>query len=327
MSRSLISIAAVGVLFSLAPASAQQNDPAADYPNRAVRVIVTVPAGGGVDSITRIVAEGLQKRFGQPFIVENRGGSAGNIGAEAVFTAEPDGYTLMAAQPAPLTVNQVLYKKLNFDPTKFEPIVVMTSIPNTITARPDFPANTAQEFVAYVRANPGKLNYASQGNGTTSHLTAELFANMTGTKLTHVPYKGTAPAINDLIASHVDVFFVEMAAALKLHEAKKAKILAVTTEKRVPQLPNVPTLEEAGVHGVISGTWNAFAAPPKTPAPIIAKLNAAINEILKAPDVRAHLDKVNMQPVGGSPAEMAQLLKDETQRWGDVVRKANVTIN
>ena len=225
-----------------------------------------MPAGGGVDTVTRIVAEGLHQKLGQPVVVENRAGAAGNIGAEVVFTSDPDGYTLLAAQPAPLTVNPLLYKKMNFDPTQFEPVAIMTSIANVLLVRPDFPAKTAQEFIAYVKANPGKVNYASQGIGTTSHLTAALFERVTGTKLVHVPYKGTAPALNDIIASHVDFIFMELASAIKLHQADKARILAVATDKRIASLPDIPTLDEAGVKGFESGTWNALAAPPKTPA-------------------------------------------------------------
>ena len=225
-----------------------------------------MPAGGGVDTVTRIVAEGLHQKLGQPVVVENRAGAAGNIGAEYVFTSDPDGYTLLAAQPAPLTVNPLLYKKLNFDPTQFEPVAIMTSIANVLLVRPDFPAKTAKEFVDYLKANPGKVNYASQGIGTTSHLTAALFERVTGTKLVHVPYKGTAPALNDIIASHVDFIFMELASAIKLHEAGKARILAVATDKRISNLPDIPTLDEAGVKGFESGTWNALAAPPKTPA-------------------------------------------------------------
>ena len=224
-------------------------DAAADFPNRPIKIIVCVPAGGGVDTVTRIVAEGLHQKLGQPVIVENRAGAAGNIGAEAVFTSEPDGYTLLAAQPAPLTVNPLLYKKMNFDPTQFVPVTIMTSIANVLLVRPDFPAKTAKEFIDYVKASPGKVNYASQGIGTTSHLTAALFERIIGTKLVHVPYKGTAPALNDIIASHVDFIFMELASAIKLHEAGKARILAVATSKRIPNLPDIPTLDEVGVKG------------------------------------------------------------------------------
>jgi tripartite-type tricarboxylate transporter receptor subunit TctC len=183
--RSVLALISSLLFFASSAASAQ--DAAADFPNRPIRIIVCVPAGGGVDTVTRIVANGLQTRFGQPVVVENRGGNAGNIGAEYVFNADPDGYTLLAAVPAPLTINPLLYKKMNFDPAQFEPVTIMTSIANVLLVRPDFPAKTAQEFIAYAKANPGKINYASQGIGTTSHLTAALFESVTGTKLVHVP--------------------------------------------------------------------------------------------------------------------------------------------
>jgi len=306
-------------------ASAQ--DAAATFPNKPIRIVVCVPAGGGVDTVTRIVAEGLHQKLGQPVVVENRAGAAGNIGAEYVFTSDPDGYTLLAAQPAPLTVNPLLYKKLNFDPTQFEPVAIMTSIANVLLVRPDFPAKTAKEFVGYLKANPGKVNYASQGIGTTSHLTAALFERVTGTKLVHVPYKGTAPALNDIIASHVDFIFMELASAIKLHEAGKARILAVATDKRIPNLPDIPTLDEAGVKGFESGTWNALAAPPKTPAAVVAKLNKAVNEVVHGPQAQDPFAKINLRAASGSPAEAAALIKKETEVWGGVIKDAHVEAN
>jgi tripartite-type tricarboxylate transporter receptor subunit TctC len=317
-------LASLGFLLA-GHASAQQS--AADYPNRVIKIIVTVPAGGGVDTVTRLIGEKLRQRWGQSVVIENRGGAGGNIGAEAAYAADPDGYTLMASQPAPITTNAVLYKKLAFDPTALEPVVIMSKIPNVLLVKPDFPAKTAQEFMAYVKANPGKLNYASQGPGTTSHLTAELFQTVTGTKLVHVPYKGTAPALNDLVASHVDLIFMELAAAKKLHDGGKARILAVATVKRLDALPDIPTMAEVGVPNFVSDTWNAISAPPKTPPTIIAKLNAAVNEILKDPDLRKRFEALNLLPGGGSPAEMAAFVKAETQRWGEVIRKANVTVD
>src|SRR6476619_2333833 len=226
-----------------APALAQQ-DPAADSPNRPVKILVSVPAGGGVDTVTRIFAARLQQRLGQPFVIENRGGGGGNIGAEAVYTAEPDGYTLLATQPAPITSNIALYKKLNFDPVALEPVAVMSKFPNVLLVRQDFPAKTVQEFIAYAKANPGKVTYASQGLGTTSHLTAELFTKATDTKMLHVPYRGTGPALNDLVAGHVDFIFMELASAHKLHDGGKSRILAVATDKRLDSLPEIPTLIE-----------------------------------------------------------------------------------
>ena len=316
-------VAAAAALFAMSAALGQP-DPAADYPNRAVKIIVSVPAGGGVDSVTRIFAARLQDRLGQPFVIENRGGGGGNIGAEAAYTADPDGYTLLATQPAPITSNIALYKKLNFDPTALEPVAVMSKFPNVLLVRQDFPAKTVQEFIAYVKANPGKVNYASQGVGTTSHLTAELFNTLAGTKLVHVPYRGTGPALNDLVAGHVDLIFMELSAAYKLHQGGKARILAVATDKRLDLLPGVPTLIEAGVPNFISDTWNALSAPPKTPAPIIAKLNRAVNDIINEPDTKARFRALNLTPVGGSPQDMAKLKKEETERWSKVIRDAGI---
>ena len=310
----------------LAPAALAQ-DAAAGFPNKPIKIIVCVPAGGGVDTVTRIVAEGLHQKLGQPVVVENRAGAGGNIGAEVAFFSDPDGYTLLAAQPAPLTVNPLLYKKMNFDPTQFEPVAIMTSIANVLLVRPDFPAKTAQEFITYVKANPGKVNYASQGIGTTSHLTAALFERVTGSTLVHVPYKGTAPALNDIIASHVDFIFMELASAIKLHQADKARILAVATGKRIPDLPDIPTLDEAGVKGFESGTWNALVAPPKTPAAIVLKLNKAVNEVLRSPGAQDHFAKINLHAAGGSPAEAAAFIKKETEVWGGVIKDAHVEAN
>jgi tripartite-type tricarboxylate transporter receptor subunit TctC len=322
MSRFLALIAAAGLV--LGSTSIRAQDAAAKYPDKTVKIIVCVPAGGGVDTVTRIVAEKLRKKWGQPVIIENRAGAAGNIGAEAVYKSDADGYTLLASQPAPVTINPLLYKKMNFDPTKFEPVAIMSKIPNTLLVRSDFPAKTAKEFLDYAKANPGKLNYASQGIGTTSHLTTELLAKRLGLNMVHVPYKGTSPALNDLVAKHVDFIFMEMARAIALHRGGKARILAVATKKRLAILPDVPTMAEAGVANFESETWNAISAPPKTPAAIVAKINAAVNEALNAPDVQEHFKKVNLLPAGGSPADAAAWVKEETRNWGQVIKDAGV---
>jgi tripartite-type tricarboxylate transporter receptor subunit TctC len=299
---------------AVSPSLAQQ-DAAADYPNRPVKIVVSVPAGGGVDTVTRIFAAGLQQRLGQPFVIENRGGGGGNIGAEAVYTADPDGYTLLASQPAPITSNIALYKKLNFDPAALESVAVMSKFPNVLLVRQDFPAKTVQEFMAYVKANPGKV---------TSHLTAELFMKLTGTKMLHVPYRGTGPALNDLVAGHVDFIFMELAAASKLHEGGKSRILAVATDRRLDILPDIPTLIEVGVPSFISDTWNAISAPPKTPAPIISKLNRAINDIANEAANKVRFRELNLTAVGGSPQDMAKLKREETERWTKVIREAGI---
>jgi tripartite-type tricarboxylate transporter receptor subunit TctC len=313
-------------LLLAAPAFGQASqDGAASYPSRPIKIVVCVPAGGGVDTITRIVAEKLSHRLGQAVVVENRTGQAGNIGAEVVYGAEPDGYTLLASQPAPLTVNVLLYEKLNFDPSGFEPVAILSSIPNTLTVRPDFPAKNMAEFLAYARAHPGTLNYASQGIGTTSHLTAELFSRKTGIGMVHVPYRGTAPAINDLIASHVDLMFSELASAIRLHQAGRARILAVATRQRNALLPDIPTFIEAGVPDFESDTWNAISAPPKTPPAIVAKLNAAIVDVLKMPDVQDRMQKLTMTPEAMTPDQAKAFIKADTERWTGVIKAANIT--
>jgi tripartite-type tricarboxylate transporter receptor subunit TctC len=325
MLRHLAFITGLGALMATGAATAQQG--VADYPNRPVKIVVTVPAGGGVDSVTRLIAEKLRDKLGQPFIVENRGGAAGNIAAEAVFNSEPDGYTLMASQPAPLVANQALYKKLNFDPAALVPVAVMSKIPNVLLVKNDFPAKTAKEFMDYVRANSGKINYASQGLGTTSHLTAELFQKVTGTKLQHLPYRGTGPALNDIVAGHVDLIFMEMSASVKLHEGGKARILAVMTDHRIAALPDIPTMDEVGVKDLESDTFNAISAPPKTPPAIVAKLNTAINDVLKDPEMQARFKAHHLEPGGGTPEDMAKLVREETKRWGDVIRAANISMD
>jgi tripartite-type tricarboxylate transporter receptor subunit TctC len=311
-------------LLAAAPAAAQ--DTAADYPRRPIKIIVSVPPGGGIDSITRIVAEKLRQRWHQPVTVENKGGQAGNIGAEAVFGAEPDGYTLLATVPAPLIVNAALYKTLRFDPTAFVPVAVMTIIPNALAVRPDFPVSTARDFIDYAKAHPGQLNYASQGNGTTSHLAAELLQRSTGIRLVHVPYKGTAPAINDLIGNQVDMMFLEMAAASGLQRAGHLKILALATPKRIATYPDVPTFAELGVPNFESETWNAIVAPPKTPPAIAAKLNAAINAALDEPDIRAQLAELSAEAGKMTPEAMGKFIEAERARWTAVVKAAGIHI-
>ena len=321
MPKLLSLIATAAMLAFATPGHAQDA-----YPSRPIKIIVCLPAGGGVDTVTRIIADKLTKILGQPAVVENKGGQSGNLGTEFVYSSEPDGYTLLASQPAPITTSPLLFKKLNFDPTKFEPVAVMSAISNTLLVRPDFPASNVKEFIAYVKANPGKVNYASQGNGTTSHLTGAMFDAATGTKMNHIPYRGTAPAINDLLGGHVDLMFNELATSIELHKSGRAKLLAVTSAKRIPELPDVPTMEEAGVPNFISDTWNAISAPPKTPAAIVAKLNAAINQALADPDVKAQYARMHLQAVGGTPENMAKIVKDDTARWGAVIKSANVTL-
>jgi tripartite-type tricarboxylate transporter receptor subunit TctC len=297
---------------------------AADFPDHPIRVLVSVPAGGGVDTVTRIVTDKMRAALGQPLVVENKPGVSGSLAAETVFKAEPDGYTLLASQPAPITTNAFLYKSLNYDPAQLVGVAIMSHVPNVVLVRKDFPANSVQELIAYAKANPGKINYASQGIGTTSHVTAELFQSITHTQLTHVPYKGTAPAVNDLLAGNVDLMFNELATSLELHKAGRARILAVTVKERVPSLPDIPTLDEVGVHGCISDTWHALTAPPKIPAEIVTKLNVAANAAMRDPGLLERFNALSIGPGGGTPVEVRAFVKEETTRWGDVIRKAGV---
>jgi len=325
--QSILRLVMTAAALTAAAQAFAQDEAVKRYPNRAVKVIVSAPPGGGLDIAARVIADRLTKMWGQPFVVENRPGAGGNLGAEAVAQAEPDGYTLLAAQPAPLTTNVVMYKKLSFDPAAFEPLAIMTSIPNTLTVRLDLPAASVAELIDYAEANPGKLNFGSQGVGTTPHLTGELFARLTGTKLTHVPYRGTAQAVNDLVAGNVDMLFFQLDSVREQYRANKVKMLAVTTATRIASVPEVPTMEEAGVKDFRSDSWNALAAPPKTPAPIVAKLNDVINAVLKEPETAERLRSMNMTPVGGAPNAAKIFIRQETERWGEVIRAAKISLD
>ena len=317
-----------GVLLMLllaAPAHAQTGS-LASYPQKPVRVIVPFPAGGANDALCRIVADKLSTEWKQPVIVDNKPGAGGNIGAEVAYRAEPDGYTLLCAPPPPLAINHNLYKSLPYDWSKFVPITVLALVPNVITARKDFPAESAKELVAYAKANPGKVTYASQGNGSTSHLTAEMFATMTGIKLVHVPYKGEGPALIDLTAGRVDNFFGNIAAALRFQKAGQAKFFGVTTRSRSPAAPEVPTAGEAGYPDLVSVTWFAIVAPPGTPDAIVQKINADTAAALKQPDVRTKFLDQGAEPVGQDPASTAAFIRHEERRWRAVIKSANVTL-
>ena len=317
-------LAAIAMALMAMTSVASAQDATTDFPSRPIKIVVCVPAGGGVDTVARVVAKELQEKLGQPVVVENRAGAAGNIGADFVFHAKPDGYTLLAAQPAPLTVNPLLYKDMAFDPSKFVPVGIMTSAPNVLMVRANFPAKTAQEFLAYAKANPGKINFGSQGIGTTSHLTTALFEERTGTSMVHVPFKGTAPALNALIGGYIDMIFMELASANKLAKGGQARILAVATDKRLPSLPDVPTFEEIGVKGFESSTWNAIAAPPGTPPEVIEKLNDAVTDALNSPGAVDLFHKLNLQPEPGSPLQAASFIHAQTALWSDVIVKAHI---
>src|SRR6266704_1316635 len=300
---------------------------AQDYPARPIRIVVPYPAGGSADLLPRIFAEKLGAKWGQAVLVENRPGAGGNIGAEFVYKADPDGYTLFATAPGPLVVNQNLFRKLAFDPSQFVPVSVMAAIPNVLLVNPGVPARTVDELIAYATANPGKFNYASQGNGTTSHLTAELFKSMAGNlQITHVPYKGTAPALADLLGGQVDMMCDNLGVSLPHVKSGKLKALAVASRKRFAALPDVPALAET-LPGFESQAWFGIVGPPKTPAAIADKVSSAVMEVLKLPDVQKRLADLSAEPMGLGPGETAAFMKQETERWGAVIRAAGVKLD
>ena len=312
-------LALAAMLAALPQADAQ------DYPSRPVKIIVPFPAGGTADVMPRVIGEWLSRKWGQPVVVENRTGAAGNIGAEAVAKAEPDGYTLLSAPPPPLVINQNLYPKLGFDPSEFVPIVIMGRVPNALVVNPKLPLNSVAEVIAYAKANPGKLTSATQGNGTTSHLTSELFQMMADLKFQHVPYRGSAPALTDLVAGSVDLMFDNLGVSLPLVKGGQLKLLGVATPKRMASLPDVPTIAET-LPGFESEAFFSVVAPPKTPMAIVNKINADINEALRQPDVLARLTKMSAEVVGGTPQETAAYFKSEVARWQKVIKSANVKL-
>jgi tripartite-type tricarboxylate transporter receptor subunit TctC len=299
--------------------------PAQDFPTRAVRIIVPFPAGGTADIVPRVVGDMLSRKWGQPVIIENRTGAGGNIGAEAAFKAEPDGYTLLSAPPPPLVINQNLYPKLNFDPMQFVPIVVMARVPNSLVVTPKFPARSVAEVIAQARPAPGKVTSATQGNGTTSHLTSEMFQMMAGVKLQHVPYRGSAPALADLVAGNVDLMFDNLGVSLALVKGGQLRLLAVATPQRLSSLPDIPTIAET-LPGFESAAWYAMVAPPKTPAQIVNKINADINEVLRQPEMLPHLAEWSAEAIGGTPQATAAYMREEVERWNKVIKAAGVKL-
>jgi tripartite-type tricarboxylate transporter receptor subunit TctC len=298
---------------------------AQDFPNRAVRIIVPFPAGGTADIVPRVVGDLLSRKWRQPVIIENRTGAGGNIGAEAAFKAEPDGYTLLSAPPPPLVINQNLYPKLNFDPLQFVPIVVMVRVPNSLVVTPKFPARSVAELIEQARANPGKVTSATQGNGTTSHLTSEMFQMMAGVKLQHVPYRGSAPALADLVAGNVDIMFDNLGVSLALVKGGQLRLVAVATPTRMSALPDVPTIAEA-LPGFESAAWYAVVAPPRTPQPLVSKINADINEVLRQPEMLPHLTEWSGEAIGGTPQATATYMREEVERWNKVIKAAGVKL-
>jgi tripartite-type tricarboxylate transporter receptor subunit TctC len=299
---------------------------AQSYPSRTVKIVVPYPAGGITDVLPRIMQERLTKKWGQPIVVENKPGAAGNLGAEQVFNAEPDGYTIMVTAPSPLTVNQSLYAKLPFDPAQFVPVTIMATIPTGLFVNPaKIKANTVADFIAFARANPGKVTAGTQGNGSTSHLTSEWFQMAANVKFVQVPYRGSAPALQGLLAGDVDLFFDNLGVSLNLAKQGKLKLIAVGTDKRMPLLPDTPTLAET-LPGFVSSSWVGAFLPPKTPQAIADKLSADFAETLKQPDVAQKFRDQACEPIGNTPAQTRAFVNAESERWKKVIQAANIKL-
>jgi tripartite-type tricarboxylate transporter receptor subunit TctC len=297
--------------------------PAQDYPTRAVKIVVPFPAGGTADAMPRVIAEWLSRRWGQPVVIENKAGAGGNVGAESVANADPDGYTLLSAPPPPLVINHNLYPKLGYDPLQFVPIAIMGRVPNALVVNPKLAAKSVAEVIAFAKANPGKLTSATQGNGTTSHLTSEMFQLMAGVKLTHIPYRGSAPALQDLVAGNVDLMFDNLGVSLALVKGDKLKLVAVATPQRLSTLPDVPTIAET-LPGFESAAWFGIVGPPKMPREIADKINADVNEALRQPDIREKLANLSAETIGGTREANAAYMREEVERWNKVIKAAGV---
>jgi tripartite-type tricarboxylate transporter receptor subunit TctC len=294
------------------------------WPARFVRIVVPFPPGGGTDAIARVVSAQLSVQVGQQVVVENKGGGATNIGTEMVARAEPDGYTLLL-QSMPLAVNRFLFASLPYDPlADLAPVILLCDYPNVMAVPITSPARSVAEFIAYARANPGKVTFASSGHGTSVHLSGELFKRMAGIEMTHVPYRGAGPALQDLVPGRVDVMFNNIGAVMPLIRAGKLRVLGVTSAKRTPALPELAPIAESGVPGFDVSSWYALFAPAKTAPDIIRKANADTRAALAAPATRTRLEELGVVVIGSSPEALGAHLRSEMEKWGPVIREAGI---
>jgi tripartite-type tricarboxylate transporter receptor subunit TctC len=293
------------------------------YPSRPVRIIVGFAAGGPSDIVARLIAQWLSERLGQPFVIENRPGGGGNIGTEAVVKAPPDGYTLLLASTTN-TINATLYDKLNFNFIRdIAPVATVSRYTFVMVVHPSMPAKTVPEFITYAKANPGKINMASGGIGAAGHVFGELFKMMTGVNMVHVPYRGQAPALADLLAGQVHVMFPTIIAPIEYIKTGRLRVLAVTSATRSEALPDIPTVGEF-VPGYEASGWSGFGSPKSTPTEVIDKLNREINTALADPKIKAQLADLGSAALAGSPADFSKLIADETEKWAKVIRAANI---
>ena len=308
-----------------APSGYAQEALAPPFPSRTVKLVVPAAGGSTTDTLARIMADQLARTWGKPVIVENISGGM-VLGAAQVFRMAPDGYTLMVSPPAQVTFIHLLYRDLAFDPLRFVPVALLAKVANALVARNDLPAGSVGELIAYAKANPGKVTYGSQGAGSTAHLSASQLEGLGNIKMVHVPYRGAVPALNDVIAGHIDMFFDTLTTAVPMYRAGKVKILAVGGAERSPVVAELPTLAESGLSGFRSVTWFAIVAPPATPAALAEKINRDVVDGLRQPDVAASLARLTLEPMIGSPADAARFFAEETRLWGKVIAEAHMHI-
>lgn len=297
-------------------ATAQPN-----YPAKAIRFVVPFPAGGPLDIVARTIGQELNKSWNQPVIIDNRPGAGGNIGADFVAKSPADGYTILMGAVSTHAINVTLYSKLPYDPIKdFAPVTLITSVPNVLVLHPSVPAQNVRELIALAKARPGQLNFASGSTGSAGHLAGELFKSMAGVDMAHIPYKGAAPAVIDLLGGHVSLMFDNLASALPNIKAARVRALAVTTLQRSPLLPQLPTISEAGLRGFDISTWFGIFAPAGTPPDIVAKLHGEIVRVLHAPETRERLATLGAEPVGNKPDEFAAFIKTEIPKYAKIIK-------
>jgi tripartite-type tricarboxylate transporter receptor subunit TctC len=320
----LLSLGLFGLALAVAPCHGAA---AQEWPSRPVTMVVPFPAGAVVDALARAVANALSENLGKQFIVDNRTGAGGNIGGAAVAKAAPDGYTLLFGTPAPIAMNRLMYKSLSYDSERdFTPVVLLAKSPLIIAAKLDFPAKTLQELIAYARQNPGKVNVGHPGNGTLGHITSALTQQLAGTEMTNVPYRGSVPLMTDLLSGQVDVAMDFMPTYLPLVNDRKIRALAVTTRQRATQLPDVPTVQEAGLKGFEATAWYAIVAPTGTPPEIVSKLNRAVNDFLQSQKGKTVLEQNALQSVGGTPEDLKAFIAEELAKWRPVIEAAKIAM-
>ena len=317
----LTGAAAFGGL-SLLPRRARAAD---QWPTRPVKLVVPFAAGGTTDILARVVAAKVPEEFGQQFIVENKTGAGGNIAADYVAKAEPDGYTFVVGTPGTHAINQFVFKNMTYDQARdIAPVIIIARVPNLFSVTDSLPVKSVAEFIAYAKSKPGELFYGTPGLGSTAHLSTELFKSMTGVEMTHVPYKGSAPALTDLIAGRVQLMIDNLPAAQPFAESNAIRPIAVSSAKRWPGFPDLPTIAEAGVPGYEASSWFTIGAPAKTSKEIIGKLNASVDKFLKTEDGIARLRKLGAEPAGGSPDDMQRYVLAEAEKWGKVAKFAGI---